>query len=154
MTAPNRFVIFVDDDEDDRFIMQECCKELSLSARTHFLSSGEELLRFLSSRTHSSDLPSLIVLDFNMPAMDGAEILLRLRRDKRFSNIPVVFFSTSSHNLEHYLTEGLDAVHQKPSGYAEIRKKISSFFEPLPARDEAPNYCSSFSTSEMSISTR
>jgi len=62
--------------------------------------NGQEALDYLEQCT-KSELPYFILLDLNMPIMDGIEFLVALRKDDRFSTIPVVIHTTSS-NLEDY----------------------------------------------------
>ncbi len=130
MSESDRYIVFVDDDADDREIIGECCKELGVAANAYFLSSGEKLFSFLSQK-QAGDFPSLIVLDFNMPVMNGAQVILRLKRDSRYQGIPVILFSTAIRSLEEVVSMGAEAFYQKPSDYPGIRKIVSSFFQRL-----------------------
>src|SRR6476661_8816873 len=99
MSATANYILFIDDDDDDRQLIQDCCEQLGVGLRARFLSSGEALLRFLSSLRDLDDYPSLIVLDINMPVMSGAETLLCLKRHPLYRHIPVVIHSTAGQEL-------------------------------------------------------
>ncbi|RZK64259.1 MAG: response regulator, partial [Pedobacter sp.] len=71
-----QWVIVVDDDEDDRFIIQQAFKQQSHEYLLQALASGQELFWVLDQ---SITLPALLLLDLNMPLMDGFEVLARLR---------------------------------------------------------------------------
>jgi CheY-like chemotaxis protein len=57
--------------------------------------NGSELLRFVRG-LEDNFLPCLIILDINMPILNGKECLVKIREDERFSNVPVILFTTSS----------------------------------------------------------
>jgi CheY-like chemotaxis protein len=122
------YVLFVDDDSDDREILQDYCAEMQLTSRAHFVESGEALFSFLTSRRRTSDLPSLIVLDMNMPGMNGEEVLLLLKRDTLYRHIPVVFYSTGSRTQSRYKELGAEAFFNKPYNYHQIREDLATFF--------------------------
>jgi CheY-like chemotaxis protein len=75
----------------------------------------------------SEDLPSLILLDYNMPKGNGPEVLAILNRQYRFSNIPKIIWSTSG--SENFVTEciskGAKAFFVKPDNFYELRELIS-----------------------------
>lgn len=91
-------ILVVDDDYEDRFIMEECFKELGHSDSVQFIEDGCVLLDHL---THTqSHIVSLIVLDLNMPRLNGTETLRALKNNPQFNNIPVIIFSTSVNEIE------------------------------------------------------
>lgn len=88
MAAP--IILICDDDEDDRFLAQEAFREAGVEATLQFLDSGEELVPHLRSNR-----PDLVLLDLNMPRVDGREALARLRADEQLKSVPVVVVTTS-----------------------------------------------------------
>ena len=93
-------IVYADDDADDRLLTREAMKASRLANEMFFVEDGEELLDFLNHRGKYADrvaapLPSIILLDLNMPRMDGREALMRMKADPRLRRIPVVVLTTS-----------------------------------------------------------
>ncbi|NNM32461.1 MAG: response regulator, partial [Gemmatimonadetes bacterium] len=100
--SPTRSVtiLMADDDPDDRLMAQEALEEARLTNEIRFVSDGEELMDYLHRRNAyadpaSSPRPGLILLDLNMPRMDGREALTEIKSDPRLRSIPVVMLTTS-----------------------------------------------------------
>ncbi len=90
-------ILFVDDDQDDQFILRSSFEQVSKQIKITSLYSGPELLSFLASRNKSSGIPKFpdaIILDINMPGMTGLEVLEKIKGDTAFKNIPVFMLST------------------------------------------------------------
>jgi CheY-like chemotaxis protein len=98
-------ILVCDDDEDDRMLTQQALEDAHISNDLRFVNDGEQLLDYLYQRgeyageTGTAPRPGLILLDLNMPKMDGREALKAIKGDKTLHDIPVVVLSTS--NLEH-----------------------------------------------------
>jgi two-component system response regulator len=96
---PVTFLI-AEDDPDDRFLIKEAFQESLLSNSIYFVEDGVELLDYLRHQgkfANPSDSPAadLILLDLNMPRMDGREALAEIKSDPRLRYIPVVVLTTS-----------------------------------------------------------
>lgn len=94
-------IVYADDDADDRLLTHEAMKASRLANDMYFVEDGEELLDFLNSRGKYSDRKTapqatVVLLDLNMPRMDGREALSRIKADPRLRRIPVVVLTTSS----------------------------------------------------------
>ena len=107
-------IIIVDDDDDDKglikFAFSKTCKHLDLI----LLSDGAELLQYLEDRKTRD--PCLILLDLNMPRVSGIEALQRIRSDNRFTNIPIIVFTTTDEDtavMKSYCS-GATSFIQKP----------------------------------------
>ncbi|MGN6293703.1 MAG: response regulator [Chitinophagaceae bacterium] len=92
--ANNRTIIFGEDDIDDIDFLKETFSVLDNSFNLLFIDKGRKLLAMLETLT-DNELPCLLVLDYNMPELNGAEILAHLKRDNRYSSIPKIIWSTS-----------------------------------------------------------
>ncbi|WP_100656720.1 response regulator [Alteromonas flava] len=89
-----------DDDEDDRMLAVDALKESRVLNDFYCVEDGVELLDFLRHQGKYTDLeaaprPGLILLDLNMPRMDGREALQEIKQDPELRNIPVVILTTS-----------------------------------------------------------
>lgn len=94
-------ILICDDDEDDRMLTREALESAHISNSLRFVGDGEQLLDYLYQRgefageTGKAPRPGLILLDLNMPKMDGREALRRIKADPTLSDIPVVVLSVS-----------------------------------------------------------
>jgi CheY-like chemotaxis protein len=95
-------ILIAEDDSDDRFLMQKALEETGANIKIEFVENGVELLESLN-KTRSEEngnYPGFILLDLNMPKMDGREVLKSIKTDNEFKKIPVVVFSTTKNQLE------------------------------------------------------
>lgn len=115
-----RIVLCIDDDPDDRELIRNAIFKVDPSYTVAHATNGKEALQFLN-RADSSELPCLVILDINMPVMDGKQTLVEIKKNKKWSEVPVVVFTTSSHPsdqsfCEHYGVELLT----KPANFRQI----------------------------------
>jgi CheY-like chemotaxis protein len=91
-------ILLVEDNEGDVVLTLEALKEAKLKNKISVVRDGEEALEFLyqKDRYANEDLPHLILLDINLPKMDGKEVLFRIKSDPDLKKIPVVVLTTSS----------------------------------------------------------
>ena len=88
-----------DDDEDDRMLAQDALRESGARATLRFVSDGVELLSYLRvavDQEDASSFPDLLLLDLNMPRLDGRAALLEIKRHPVLCKLPVVVLTTSS----------------------------------------------------------
>lgn len=102
-------ILLVDDDADDRAIIVDALNRLNSGNMITCVENGEAALNFLHEKAGKEALPCLIVLDLNMPKMNGRETLKHLKSDKRFTEIPVIIYSTSVNPLEEEICLSLGA---------------------------------------------
>jgi len=107
-------ILIADDDEDDRLLALDALEESRLRNPIFFVEDGKELLEFLRNEGPYRDKaayprPGLILLDLNMPRMDGKSALQILKADPRLKNIPVVVLTTSEQDIEVSETYALGA---------------------------------------------
>ncbi len=95
-------ILICDDDEDDRMLTQQALEDAHISNDLRFVEDGEQLLDYLYQRgrfageTGAAPRPGLILLDLNMPTMDGREALRHIKQSPTLLDIPVVVLTTSS----------------------------------------------------------
>src|SRR5215213_5483281 len=87
-------ILIVEDDEDDRWIIDQAFKEIDYEAEVKKFINGEMLFNYLE-QVDRSLYPSLIVLDNTLPTLNAADILSMLKKDPRYTKIPVVVYSSS-----------------------------------------------------------
>ncbi len=92
--ANNRTIIFGEDDIDDIDFLKETFSVLDNSFDLLFIDKGRKLLAMLEALA-DNELPCLLVLDYNMPELNGAEILEHLKLNDRYNAIPKIIWSTS-----------------------------------------------------------
>jgi CheY-like chemotaxis protein len=95
-------ILICDDDEDDRGLTKQALEDAHISNALCFVEDGDELLDYLYQRgayggeTGLAPRPGLILLDLNMPKLDGREALKIIKSDTALHDIPIVVLSTSS----------------------------------------------------------
>jgi CheY-like chemotaxis protein len=94
MTNPT--ILLVDDDPDDLLLLSDAIKSMDTHCELIEAYDGDAAVALLKELSNRGKVPDLIVLDINMPIMDGRELLTHLKRSKAFKDIPVVVYTTSS----------------------------------------------------------
>lgn len=122
-------ILVVDDDLEDHLILQTFFSEVGLNGRVGYRENGQDALFFLEQIDDDELLPRLIVLDLNMPILNGTQTLLRLKQIPRLRTIPVIIFSTSENETEKRKCLSLGAVDYmvKPLTLEEGRETINRF---------------------------
>jgi CheY-like chemotaxis protein len=122
------YILVADDDFEDRSIMNECFKFLGHNDAVRFLEDGISLIEYLSAA--DNEPASLIVLDLNMPKINGTETLRLIRNIPAASNIPVVIFSTSLNEIEkrNCMKLGAKEYITKPSKWETYVEACRNFF--------------------------
>jgi CheY-like chemotaxis protein len=97
MTPPGRFVLLVDDSVGDVRLTEEAFRDANASIRLQVVKDGVEALAFLRREGVHADAPrpDLILLDLNLPRMDGREVLSQIKADVNLQAIPTVILTTS-----------------------------------------------------------
>jgi CheY-like chemotaxis protein len=92
-------ILMADDDPDDRMLMKEALDANKVPNRIDFVEDGEQLLNYLNKRgrflTTATFVPGLILLDLNMPKIDGREALRLIKSNVKLRRIPVIVLTTS-----------------------------------------------------------
>lgn len=120
-------ILIAEDDPNDRLLTQEAFEESRMLADLEFVADGIELLQFLRREgTYAPlagvPLPRIILLDLNMPRMDGREALRRIKSDPVLKRIPIVVMTNSrdDNDISHAYELGVNSYVQKPAGFDEL----------------------------------
>lgn len=100
MKIHNKTILLADDDHDDLHLLSEALKDIDPSYSIMQAHDGENAIELLKEAKESECLPCLIVLDINMPKMDGKQALVTIQNELKLSEIPIVIFSTSSSEVD------------------------------------------------------
>ena len=145
-------ILLADDDEDDRMLARDALKESRLANDLHMVKDGEELMDYLLRRgayeaLADSPRPGLILLDLNMPKMDGREALKAIKSNASFRRIPVVVLTTSKAEEDIYQTYdlGANSFITKPVMFASLVKVMIDlgkyWFEIVELPEEKDGVC-------------
>ena len=128
-------VLLVEDDPGDVLLIKEAFEDNKVRNRLHVVSDGVEAIEFLRKQgaSGSAPTPDLVLLDLNLPRMDGREVLAEIKADEDLRQIPVVVLTTSkaeedvlrSYKLHAnaYVTKPVDF-----DRFIEVVRQIDDFF--------------------------
>ena len=124
-------ILFVDDDEDDFLLLRDTFKERHPEVELQWAKDGEEAIDYLSKRGRFRGMPRpfLVLLDLNMPKLNGQEVLKTIRADSDICHIPVVVLTNSMSKDEacEAYRSGVTSFMRKPSGYKELLEFVDVF---------------------------
>jgi CheY-like chemotaxis protein len=121
-------ILIVDDDNDDLEMLNEAFKEHASKCRVEFAYDGEQALERLEQLQQQGALPCLIVLDVNMPKLNGVATLQSIRATELTKDIPVVIFSTASERgAKGFYTPHNARYFQKPVSYKGVVDVVKEF---------------------------
>ncbi|MFB9236487.1 response regulator [Plantactinospora siamensis] len=128
-------ILIVDDDPGDVLMIEEALEDSSINKQIAVVSDGQEAMEFLrrEGRHPSAERPDMILLDLNMPRMDGRQVLGEVKRDEDLRTIPIVVLTTSSTDtdiLSSYTLQA-NAYVTKPIGlddFTDVVRRIDEFF--------------------------
>jgi CheY-like chemotaxis protein len=130
-TTPRKhLVLYADDDADDISMVESAFSAASSHVELVAAYDGEDVLEFLKNLTALDPDPCLIILDINMPRLDGRETLQRIRQMERYKKVPVVLFTTSSLKRDRDFAEQFDAGFvTKPLTAIQLEQITDQFIE-------------------------
>jgi len=131
MKIVNRPILLVEDDQVDAMTVRRALKELHVTNPLEHVENGEAALTYL--RGDSGDRPCIILLDLNMPIMNGIEFLQVVKQDAQLKRIPVVVLTTSEEQQDkvNSFNLGVAGYMAKPVDYrqfVEVMRSIDSYW--------------------------
>lgn len=120
-TEKNLTILIAEDDVDDQELLKNAFTSIDESFNLLIVENGQHVLEYLE-KTPKEKLPCLIVLDYNMPGLNGGEVLQLIGNDEKLRSIPKVVLSTSSSSryVEECYKNGADAYRVKPSNFTAL----------------------------------
>src|SRR5574340_349916 len=135
MKITNKPILLVEDDQVDVMTVKRALKEIHVTNPVVNMENGEEALKFL--RDLKSEKPCIILLDLNMPIMNGIEFLQIAKHDAQFKRIPVVVLTTSEEQQDKVSSFdlGVAGYMAKPVDYrqfVEVMRTIDAYWTVSP----------------------
>ena len=119
MSEVKHTILYAEDDLDDLFIVQQAFHSYDGSIKVVHATNGFKAIDYLNNL--KGPYPCLIILDINMPGLDGRETLVRIKESEKLKNIPVVLFTTSSSQNDRDFAKQWGAEFiTKPLVYSEL----------------------------------
>ena len=122
-------IIYAEDDADDLYMVKKAFEHHGHIDILHAI-NGMEALELLQNMLGQNTKPSLVILDINMPKLDGRETLVRMKKNEVTKDIPVILFSTSSSNGDKLFGEQWGAeLFTKPLHYKDLEQIADTFLQ-------------------------
>jgi CheY-like chemotaxis protein len=124
-------ILYVDDDIDDVLFLKEAFCQIDPLIEFNHVQNGVEALQMLENlKAASSQFPSLIIMDINMPKMDGRIAIKHIKADPVLQTIPIVAFTTSNNPMDKMICKqmGVDCI-LKPNSAAELKEVANNFLQ-------------------------
>ncbi len=126
-------ILCVDDDSDDLQLLHETLKDTREDFEVIEAHNGKQAMELLHRLKNSGTNPCLIILDINMPVLNGKETLSLIKEDEALKNIPVVVFTTSGSESDRNFCvyHGVEMVTKPPSfhNFRNVVQKLLKFCE-------------------------
>lgn len=139
MTAPaasRRVVLYAEDDDNDAFLIQHCWETAAIPHALEIVPDGQRAIDYLSGHGDFADrakhpLPSLVLLDLNLPRLSGLQVLAWIRQQPQFAALPVAILSSSNQekDIDGARALGADDYFVKPSNVTELARLVARFRE-------------------------
>lgn len=137
MSIRKRIIAIAEDDRDDRELTREAFAQVDATQSLTFFNDGAELMQYLHDHLDADDrdnrLPSMVLMDLNMPRVDGRQALQQIRADVRLRHLSVVVMSTSrsEHDIRESYVSGANSYITKPprfQGLVDALRSLDSYW--------------------------
>jgi CheY-like chemotaxis protein len=127
---PTKPILIVEDNEDDRQLLMHALSTIDKTEQVAFFSSGIELLQHLD-HLPAEDAPALVVIDYQMPVLNGKQTLALLRSHKAHHDVPVVVYSSGTVPAMQNEFKDLNvlACIEKGKNFNKLTEQMKFFFE-------------------------
>ena len=123
-------ILSAEDDLDDQFLLKKAINKADIGGRIDFVSDGKSLIERLTKQ-YEGHLPDILLIDLNLPIMDGLEVLKVLRECEGINELPVIILTTSNDQKDIDRCYGLGAKSfiTKPDSFDELVEVTKSFYK-------------------------
>lgn len=120
-------ILLIEDDELDVISFERTLKKLNTECDLFIAHNGKEALNLLND-PENPILPDVVLLDLNMPKMNGTEFLRALRNEKKFNELKIFIMTTSTEPADRAITEelGISGYIIKPMSYTDNTRRADS----------------------------
>lgn len=132
--SPNKDILLVEDSPDDRELMKLAFSKVKVDRNLIIVSSGAEALSYLQQQIDGQkSLPALVILDLNLPKINGIEILQKIRASPKTRILPVIMLSSSNEPqdlIDSYIN-GCNSYIRKPIHFTQLQafvREISTYW--------------------------
>jgi DNA-binding response OmpR family regulator len=129
INEPPSYILLIDDDEDDLEMFSSGLEKKGINVKT--FDSSTQALFYLMLMSDNKELPSLIIIDYNMPKKNGQQVLSMIKDNTETKDIPVVMYSTSMSDILRKQLSNAGALDcfSKPWNTKELNAQIEIFQE-------------------------
>jgi len=121
-------ILLVDDNPDDIMIAKRAFKKCAIRNKVYVTEDGEEAIQFLRKEGTYKDVPKsgLVILDLNMPKVDGFEVLKTIKGDSKLKSIPIIVLTSSSRSedVERAYKLGCNSFVVKPASFEDFVEAV------------------------------
>jgi CheY-like chemotaxis protein len=116
-------VLYVDDDADDRLLLADALQLEAPEYQIKTAQNGNDALALL--RSGADGLPCLVIIDLNMPGMNGKELIRHIKEDNDLQSLPLVAFTTSANPMDRQACDrwGVDMI-TKPLTFSNLKETV------------------------------
>jgi CheY-like chemotaxis protein len=127
-------LLVVEDSNDDFRMLKRLIRRMEVQNPIYRCTNGDDALEFLyqtNQDPNTAPRPSIILLDLNLPGIDGRDVLHQLKQDQTLKEIPIVIFTTSSNpqDIKFCYQKGANGYLIKPMDATELQKTVQAFVE-------------------------
>ena len=128
--SSRNIVLYADDDHDDLELVKDAFKEHSQNVQLITVMDGFQVLAYLKNLSPTDATPCLVILDINMPRLNGKDTLVQLREMPRFKDVPAILFTTSTQPRDKAFAQQYNAGFiTKPIDVAQLDLIASQFIQ-------------------------
>ena len=122
-------LVYAEDDQDDLYLVRQAMEKHDHIDVVH-AANGQEALNLLSQMKKEQVLPCLVILDINMPVLDGKDTLRQIKSDPDLKDLPVILFSTSNSRTDQLFAETMQVeLVTKPLNFSELESVALKFVD-------------------------
>jgi CheY-like chemotaxis protein len=124
-------ILMVEDDPDDEQLIKEALQQSELSLSIVHKKNGIDALQYLNDlKENNPTLPCIIILDINMPVLNGKQLIAILKNEEKFKTIPIVVFTTSSNGSDKDYCDRFNVpMITKPNVMQEFNNTVLRFLD-------------------------